>query len=338
MLYFTGDINLTDGAFDVGFGVGSALRKGFDPFQYMKKEEGDVWVGNFEGVVSALSKERGMHRKQFIIDPEYIKEGLIDYWGVANNHVMEHGEEAYREMWCHLLKVSKGVFGSRQQPSVHFEHQGKKIAISAFSLRVDKFPYELQHWYKPSCAEIQEEMQKISGADVKIAYIHWGVEFITYPTEAQKRFARWLIDIGYDLIIGMHPHILQGFEEYRGKHIFYSLGNFLFNMPWKPLHYGLVVSLDVQSMRVDYRYVEIDKRFMPHFVEENKVPTYLRLPYLNDLLQKERNIENYVAEQNRCLRAYRKSNYWNMLRHVFDYKLTDVFVMLGGFFKRRLIK
>ena len=338
MLCFTGDVNLTDGAFDVGFGVGSALKKGFNPFQFIEKKAGDVWIGNFEGVVSTTSKECGLHRKQFIVEPKYVGKELIDYWGVANNHVMEHGEEAYQEMVKHLSAVSKGIFGSKQQPSISFEHEGKKVAISAFSQRVDRFPFEPQYWYKPSCSDIQKELLQIQDADVKVAYIHWGVEFITYPTEDQKQFARWLIDAGYDLVIGMHPHILQGCEEYKGKHIFYSLGNFVFNMPWKPLHYGLVVLLDVRTMRVDYQYVRIDKRSAPHIVEEVIVPEYLRLPHLNGTLQKEKNIEDYVAAQNRCLRAYRKSNYRYMLRHVFDYKLSDVFVMLGGFFKRRLIK
>lgn len=336
MLYFTGDINLTDGAFDVGFGVGSALKKGFDPFQSIEKKVGDVWVGNFEGVVSTTSREYGLHRKQFVVEPKYVREGLIDYWGIANNHVMEHGEEAYQEMVEHLSAVSKGIFGSRQQPSISFEHEGKNVAISAFSQRVDLFPFEPQHWYKPFCSDIQKELLKIQDADVKVAYIHWGVEFITYPTECQKQFAKWLIDAGYDLVIGMHPHILQGSEVYRGRYIFYSLGNFVFNMPWKPLHYGLVVSLDVQTMRIGYQYVKIDNRFAPHVVEEAKVPENLRLPYLNKLLQKEKNIENYVAEQNRCLRVYRKSNYRYMLRHVFDYELTDVFVMINGFIKRRV--
>ena len=338
MLCFTGDINLTDGAFDVGFGVGSALKEGFNPFKFIEKKAGDVWIGNCEGVVSTTSKECGLHRKQFIVEPKYVGEGLIDYWGIANNHVMEHGEEAYQEMVKHLSSVSEGVFGSKQQPSISFEYEGRTVAISAFSQRVDRFPFVTQHWYKPSCSEVQQELSQIRDADVRVAYIHWGVEFITYPSEDQKQFARWLIDAGYDLVIGMHPHILQGSEEYKGKHIFYSLGNFVFNMPWEPLHYGLMVSLDVRTMQIGYQYVKIDKRFAPHIVEEVVVPEYLRLPYLNEILRKEKNIENYVAAQNRCLRAYRKSNYRYMLRHVFDYKLSDVFVMLGGFFKRRLIK
>jgi len=64
---------------------------------------------------------------------------------------------------------------------------------------------------------------------------HWGTERKETPEEYQVVKGRQLIDAGADLVIGSHPHVLQGFESYNGKWIAYSLGNFVFNMTASPL-------------------------------------------------------------------------------------------------------
>jgi hypothetical protein len=73
--------------------------------------------------------------------------------------------------------------------------------------------------------------------DVVLVHLHWGVDFMGYPTPAQRRFARELIDRGASVVIGHHPHCLQGHERWGEGHAFYSLGNFLFGSlahdePW----------------------------------------------------------------------------------------------------------
>ncbi len=64
--------------------------------------------------------------------------------------------------------------------------------------------------------------------DTVIAYIHWGIERDEFPQDYQRTLARQLIDAGADIVIGAHPHVLQGIEYYKGRPIFYSLGNFIF--------------------------------------------------------------------------------------------------------------
>ena len=90
MVYFTGDVNLTENSFDVGFGVGSLVSKGYNPFKNMHKNEHDIWIGNFEGVCSNESELKGYAKNTFRIQAEYLNNicGLIDYFGIANNHVM----------------------------------------------------------------------------------------------------------------------------------------------------------------------------------------------------------------------------------------------------------
>lgn len=93
MLKIVGDISLTDGYFDVGFGVGSKLAGGFDPFKHQKREVTDCWIGNFEGVASAVTDKTGMASKCFRVNPESLKHlHHFDVYGLANNHAMQHGK------------------------------------------------------------------------------------------------------------------------------------------------------------------------------------------------------------------------------------------------------
>jgi len=66
------------------------------------------------------------------------------------------------------------------------------------------------------------------GAQLIIAYYHWGEEGSNTPSAYQRAIGRFTIDSGCDLVLGSHPHVLQGIEEYKGKNIVYSLANFCF--------------------------------------------------------------------------------------------------------------
>ena len=78
--------------------------------------------------------------------------------------------------------------------------------------------------------ELEESIQKAKdgGAEIIILSIHWGVEKATEPEQDQIDAAHLAIDCGADLVIGTHPHVLQGIEKYNGRYICYSLGNFCF--------------------------------------------------------------------------------------------------------------
>ena len=68
-----------------------------------------------------------------------------------------------------------------------------------------------------------------AGADVVITFMHWGQEYKFPPNDRQKALARTMIDAGADVVIGNHPHVVEGAEYYQGKLIVYSLGNFVFD-------------------------------------------------------------------------------------------------------------
>lgn len=336
MLIFTGDINLTDNAFDVGYGVGSAIGEGLNPFAKIEKHESDCWVGNFEGVASDSSILKTYKRDCFRISPKVLEVAkFIDIYGIANNHVMEHGENAYIEM-IENLKSRSHIFGNIENKSIVVEQEGKKVGIVGFSMRNDGLPYNPLYWYSPEYFEIEDEFKKIEFCDYKVAYIHWGVEFVDCPYNEQIKMAHWLIDLGFDLIIGMHPHVLQGYEIYKGKYIFYSLGNFVFNMAWENTKYGAIVKLDVADGSVSYDYIRIDDNYCPMVVSEREVPLFLRFATLNDKINNVENVETYMVNFKKNLLRYRRANYVSILKNFHKSNFFFTMSILKDFIKRRL--
>lgn len=334
MLKIVGDCNFADGFFDMGFGTGSSIKKGANPFQHIKeKGNTDFWMGNFECVCSDVSNKSGTEAKQFIITPknsQSIKH--LDFYGVANNHVMQHGVEAYQAMVNFLAKNGIRYAGTKDKKSTTFEHQGKKVSVTVFNQRPENFTKPPLYWAMPEYDEVKKELQK-QQSDYRIVYVHWGVEFINYPYNDQKQFAHFLIDCGADLVIGMHPHVMQGYEVYKGRYIFYSLGNCVFNMAWEPTKYSLQVNVDLETSKVSYKYLHIGADYFPRYVEH--VPEKFTMEYLNTLIGICEDNEKYFAKADICLGQYRKANRKNIVKNIWKLKFLDISSMLLEFIKRR---
>lgn len=338
MIKFVGDINLTDWDFNFGFGIGSRIARGFNPFSRLQRNAADVWIGNFEGVASDETERKGMASKVFRVSPSALK-GLkhFNVYGFANNHAMQHGAAAYSQTVSALEKYGSGVFGTKENKTIVIEHQGKKISFTGASFRVDEFTENPCYWYNPEYKAIKEEIDALTGDVFKVFFVHWGNEYINRPSTQQKKFAHWLVDVGFDLVIGMHPHVLQGYEDYQRKRIYYSLGNFVFDMAWEPCRYGAVVSLDFSEGNPVYKneYVYINNDCSPSIVKEGDVPECYRFEYLNEQLKKEDNSESYHNEINRLYKAYSKANRKSVLKNILAHPGFGVGV-LKDFIKRRL--
>ena len=91
-------------------------------------------------------------------------------------------------------------------------------------------------WGQGSEDLVAEGIDKLKAAGVDLIFVacHWGVEKDNYPESYQMQLGKKCIDMGADLVIGHHPHVLQGIEEYKGKLIIHSLGNFCFGANRSP--------------------------------------------------------------------------------------------------------
>lgn len=334
MLKIVGDCNFTDGFFDTGFGVGSSVASGKDPFAKLNREKDDFWIGNFECVCADCTNLHGTHAKQFRIIPSNIDHIIhLDLYGVANNHVMQHGTDAYRQMLAYFDRKKIPYAGSNNNRTVLFEHQGKKVALTAFNQRPENFTKPPLYWAMPEYEELKAELSRYKNCDYRIVYVHWGVEFINYPYNDQKQLAHFLVECGADLIIGMHPHVMQGCEIYKGKHIFYSLGNCVFNMPWIPTKYSLLVSVDLITEKVTYQYLQIEKDHFPALVKS--VPDNYTMEYLNALLDICEDNEIYFAKARSFMSQYRKANRIDIIKSIRKMRYSVFFSIMKDFIKRR---
>ena len=338
MLVFTGDINLTDWYFNVGFGIGTRIANGFDPFRKLNRNANDLWVGNFEGVASNVTDKVGYDGEVFRVQPKVLQNlNHFDAYGLANNHAMQHGKEAYQQTFDAICGYGSKCFGSNWQRSVVMNHQGRTVSFTGMCLRIDDFTDDPSYWYNPEYKEIEKELKSLPVGAFKVLYVHWGNEYINRPSSAQKKFAHWLIDAGFDLIIGMHPHVLQGYEEYNGKYIFYSLGNFVFEMAWEPTKIGAIVKFDLDTKLSFVEYIHIENDCTPVVVDETKIPAEWRFSYLNEVLKKEDNSEQYHAEISRNYAAYRKANHRYIINNIIKHPAVGK-CLLKDFIKRRFLQ
>ena len=115
MLVFTGDINLTDWYFNSGFGIGTRIAEGFNPFYNIVRNSKDVWIGNFDGVASSVSIPKGFSSEVFRVTPKTLTRlNHFDIYGLANNHVMQHGDEAYLQTVDSIESYGSKCFGSKK--------------------------------------------------------------------------------------------------------------------------------------------------------------------------------------------------------------------------------
>lgn len=340
MIRLVGDVSLTDGYFDLGFGIGSRIEKGFNPFVGIPKNN-DFWIGNFEGVASTDSINSGNSAKHFRVNPNCLNNVVpfFDLFGVANNHIMQHGDSAYAQTLSMLDTNEIGYFGDEIIKSKEFIHSDHLFSITGFSLRIDQFSEHPLYWHNPEIEDIKKEFCSLSTESFKIAYIHWGYEFINRPFSLQKIYAHSLIDMGFDLVIGMHPHVLQGYEVYKSKYIYYSIGNFLFDMSWDKTKYGVIVNLDIcnDNIVVSHSFIRIENDFIPRIVNDDVVPKDCHFDFLNNILVKDDNGEQYFTEVNKWYQLYRKNNHKDIAKKIIKHPSIALGV-INDFIKRRIIK
>ena len=176
----------------------------------------------------------------FRVSPDLVQiltAGRINVVSLANNHMMDYGVEPLQATMELLDKNNiyhsgAGINLREARKPARMEIKGKNISFACYSLT---FPEEF--WATdtsagtcfPSHSFVFRDLKKFkSDSDLLVVSFHWGGELLTMPKEYQIELAHQVIDAGADLILGHHPHVIQGIEIYQGKVIAYSLGNFIF--------------------------------------------------------------------------------------------------------------
>ncbi len=208
-----------------------------------KLKAADVLEINNEFSFSTRGTQAPDKQFTFRVDPSYatiLTEMGVDVAGLANNHVLDYGQEALSDTFDTLTEKGIPYTGAGRDMDeasglIIKEVDGKKIGFLAASRVIPVTSWDVAN-SKPgvfTCYDTTNLVSRIQDAKEKVDFlcvcVHWGKEHTDKLTDYQQPNGHQYIDAGADAVIGAHPHVLQGIEFYNGKPIFYSLGNFIFN-------------------------------------------------------------------------------------------------------------
>ena len=121
---------------------------------------------------------------------------------------------------------------------------GRRIGIAGFSMVSGYFNLD-------SALKIIHDLAVHS--DFTVVTVHWGTEYVRTASDPQRHIAQAFVEAGADVVFGHHPHVVQGIETIKGKPVFYSLGNFIFDQyGTKETNEGLAVGIEILDKYIRY--------------------------------------------------------------------------------------
>lgn len=219
--------------------------------------DADIRIANLEGTITENPSiaRRDNTILRFTFDPVIAEQALaplrLNAVSLANNHALDFGEFGYDETRERLLR-DMGVqsFGNPYNDtgrlSMLIEVDEKRLCFIGF-----------HSLYNPSTVSVVEEIQALRPTCWRLVVLpHWGEEYEHVAGQEARAAAHEFIDAGADLVVGAHPHVVQDHEVYKGKAIFYSLGNFMFdqNFSWGTTH-GMLLRADFSDTQTRFMLI-----------------------------------------------------------------------------------
>ena len=188
----------------------------------------DMTLVNLEGPLTLAEEAREGQVYSIKGDPEYVNiltAGSVEAVSMGNNHMMDYMQQG-RDDTVQAVENAGIVYACEKITGIY---EVKGIRIGMISVNEVSQGYLVEKTIQNAITELQGQ-----DTDLILVSCHWGVEREYSPEDYQKILGEKCIDWGADLVIGHHPHVLQGIDEYKGKYIIYSLGNFCFGANRNP--------------------------------------------------------------------------------------------------------
>lgn len=355
-----GDIAFGDHPLCIGFGAYSRF-KSFPPVYPFENvlsqlKRADILFGNLEcALLQEKLNDNGYDAVQMKGEARHIKglaEAGFKVLNFANNHCMQHGEESFRGT-VHLLEQNNINYCGVNYDNhligkpVIVESNAIKIAFLGYSLRPRQY-FEHNPLYSEGNIEgiVQDVIDVKEKADFVIVSLHWGDEFIERPSPEEICIGRRLIDAGADLIIGHHPHVLRGIENYKQGLIIYSLGNFVCDMVWdNRLRESLIFSCDITKNGIENMEltpVFINDNFQPEIMADSNGKTLLQKVHrLSETLQAEtlsdfdEKLKQYQADASDAQMLFRKKSHRFFMANIYRFQPQILLQQLMMYFRNR---
>lgn len=278
-------LNFGDVMFDRG--VRNIIEnRGRDPFEYIKKDlslisDYDMTIANLEGPIVVMPREECQSKAyNFQFAPatvDILKSIGVNMVTIANNHSYDCYRVGFESTKKYLSEAGIEYIGDSnyEKSFVVKEIDGKKIVFVGLDETVQAIP--LSGFYN------LVNKLKLEN-DYVVVNIHWGLEYELVESENQRIIAHKLIDSGADIIFGHHPHVIQPMEVYKGKAIFYSLGNFVFDQNFGDTKKGLGVGVEFQGDKMVFTLFPFNmKLFAPDFMKEQEKEDFCKT-FLNKII------------------------------------------------------
>jgi len=238
-------------------------------------------IGNLEGPLNETTKAFSDGSLTFSFDKrsiESLKEGNFSLVSLANNHTLNMDREGLDETKNILTGNSIAYTGDPIECDSDYIYQ--KDGITYYGINVT---------YPSNCSDKEiasqiEDIRFYNPETYLIVLIHWGVEYKPANSKAQEALAHAMIDAGANLIVGGHPHVVQNIEQYNGKLIFYSLGNFIFDQYFsKETQESLALGLETHKDKKVFTLYPIENNasYQPKLMNEVE-----KIEFLNSLAEK----------------------------------------------------
>ena len=214
----------------------------------------DLTIVNFEGT---LTNSYARANKQYTFKGpakhvKILKKGSVEVVTLANNHTSDYGSQGLIDT-KNTLKKNKIKY-CYNSTIAYKKVKGVKVAFIGFSQLAGVSESQVD-------SAIKEAKKK--KAKIIIMNIHWGEERVYYPTGRQTYLGRYAIRAGADLVLGHHPHVLQGVEKYKGRYIVYSLGNFCFGANKNPSDKDTLIVQETYSFDANGNITNVKANIIP---------------------------------------------------------------------------
>jgi gamma-polyglutamate biosynthesis protein CapA len=352
-LMAVGDMMLGDCPISFGFGVGSMVEKHGPHFLFDhcrdRLKDADILFGNLEAVLSAFDWSRAPFERMRLRGQPKAALGLKDVGfsvlSLANNHIMQHGRAAVEETVEHLRRLDIAVCGldipeMNLSNPVLINRNGLRFCFLAYNQRPQQYFIDSR---VDVCADLDTMERDIiywrERTDCLIVSLHWGDEYISYPSSKQVGVAHRLVDLGVDIILGHHPHVLQGIETYKGSVIAYSLGNFIFDMTDVSLRTSVIMKCTIAPPRsISYSIIPvlINRLYQPVILSGLDNTVTMIMERLTELICERHDDSAYCKELLMMTRRYRRKDILRYLTSIVRYKPRHLFSNVFGMIKRRL--
>ena len=244
-------------------------------------EGADIAAANFENPAPDRPRFHASGTS-FSADPRLI-DGLasagIDYVSLANNHIRDAGAAGLLQTVRNVTKRGIKVSGAgkdlkaARKPAM-LEAAGTKVAILGYDAIAKGYHATATRagsaGLSAKAVKADVAAARKAGADVVVVYPHWGTEYDPTPFSNQRKLAEMIIDSGADMVIGNHAHWAGAMEVYKGKPIWYALGNFVFDQTWsEPTMEGITLELTFNGGTL------VQARMRPHLILDKAQPNFL---------------------------------------------------------------